>query len=118
MITRTYYKKWARIMRTGVISCLLPLTSYLFISCSDFLEIEPLNDIVLNNFWNEKADVDGIIAGCYSGMQSDAMIRRMIIWGEARSENIGAGLNSTNDDNLLNVLNENIMATNGYTSWE
>lgn len=87
-------------------------------SCSDFLEIEPLNEIVLENFWNEKADVNDIIAGCYSGMQSDAMIRRMIIWGEARSENIGAGLNSTNDANLLNVLNENIMATNGYTSWD
>ena len=87
-------------------------------SCSDFLEIEPLNEIVLENFWNEKADVNDIIAGCYSGMQSDAMIRRMIIWGEARSENIGAGLNSTNDANLLNVLNENIMATNGYTTWD
>ena len=87
-------------------------------SCSDFLEIEPLNEIVLENFWNEKADVNDIIAGCYSGMQSDAMIRRMIIWGEARSENIGAGLNSTDDANLLNVLNENIMATNGYTSWD
>ena len=114
MMTNRIYNK----VMAGVISYLLPLTSYFFVSCSDFLEIEPLNDIVLNNFWNEKADVDGIIAGCYSGMQSDAMIRRMIIWGEARSENIAAGLNSTNDANLLNVLNENIMATNGYTSWE
>ena len=87
-------------------------------SCSKFLEIEPLNEIVLENFWNEKADVDGIIAGCYSGLQTDAMVSRMIIWGEARSENIGAGLNSNNDVNLLNVLNENIMATNGYTTWE
>ena len=87
-------------------------------SCSKFLEIEPLNEIVLENFWNEKADVDGIIAGCYSGLQADAMVSRMIIWGEARSENIGAGLNSNNDVNLLNVLNENIMATNGYTTWE
>ena len=87
-------------------------------SCSKFLEIEPLNEIVLENFWNEKADVDGIIAGCYSGLQTDAVVSRMIIWGEARSENIGAGLNSNNDVNLLNVLNENIMATNGYTTWE
>ena len=93
---------------------LLPLLT----GCSDFLEIEPLNEIVLENFWNEKADVDGIIAGCYSGLQADGLVRRMIIWGEARSENIGAGLNSTDDANLLNVLNENIMATNGYTSWD
>ena len=97
----------------GVAAAAAPLTS-----CSDFLEIEPLNEIVLDNFWNEKADVDGIIAGCYSGLQDDGLVRRMIIWGEARSENIGAGLNSTNDVNLMNVLNENIMATNAYTTWD
>ena len=86
--------------------------------CSSFLDIEPLNEIVLEKFWNEKADVDGVIAGCYSGMQGDAIVRRMIIWGEARSENLAAGLNSTNDENLMNVLNENIMATNAYTTWD
>ena len=26
-------------------------------SCSDFLEIEPQNEIILEKFWNEKADV-------------------------------------------------------------
>ena len=87
-------------------------------SCSDFLEIEPLNEIVLENFWNEKADVNDIIAGCYSGLQADGLISRLIIWGEARSEDMGAGLNSTDDVNLLNVLNENILATNGYTAWD
>ncbi len=105
------------IRRAGSVCCGIAVTLGLT-SCSDFLEIEPLNEIVLENFWNEKADVDGIIAGCYSGMQADGMVRRMIIWGEARSENIGAGLNSTDDINLLNILNENIMATNAYTTWD
>ena len=104
--------------KVGSVCCGMAATLGLLTSCSDFLEIEPLNEIVLENFWNEKADVDGIIAGCYSGLQADGLVRRMIIWGEARSENIGAGLNSTDDANLLNVLNENIMATNGYTSWD
>ena len=106
------------IRRAGTVCCGFAAAAGLLTSCSDFLDIEPLNEIVLENFWNEKADVDGIIAGCYSGLQSDALVRRMIIWGEVRSENIGAGLNSTDDANLLNVLNENIMATNGYTSWD
>ena len=110
---------WTNICNRMKTSTLLLLPSTLLLSsCSDFLEIEPLNEIVLENFWNEKADVDGIIAGCYSGMQADGLVRRMIIWGEVRSENIGAGLNSTDDANLLNVLNENIMATNAYTSWD
>ena len=103
--------------KAGLVCCGIVTILGLFTSCDKFLDIEPLNEIVQDNFWNEKADVDGIIAGCYSGLQSDALVRRMIIWGEARSENIGAGLNSTDDANLMNVLNENIMATNDYTAW-
>ena len=29
-----------------------------FTGCGDFLDIKPLNDIVLENFWDEKSDVD------------------------------------------------------------
>ena len=89
----------------------------LFSSCGDFLEIEPRNEIVLEKFWNEKADVDNIVTGCYSALQSDACIRRMMIWGEVRSDNIAAGTNTSNDANLLNILNENITAKNNYTEW-
>ncbi len=86
--------------------------------CSDFLEIEPRDVIVLEQFWNEKADVDAIVAGCYTQLQSDACISRMIIWGEARSENMSPGNNvASSNVNLLNVLNENIISKNPYTTW-
>ena len=87
-------------------------------SCSDFLEIKSRSEIVLEDFWNEKADVDGIVAGCYSRMQSDDVIRRLIIWGEARSENVMAGNNIDRDGNLENVLKENITFKNAYTTWD
>lgn len=101
----------------ALLTACVPAVSLMFSSCSDFLEIEPRNEIILEKFWNEKADVDGIVAGCYSGLQSEGCIKRMMIWGEARSENIAPGLNTNNDINLLNLLNENITATNRYTSW-
>ena len=85
--------------------------------CSDFLEIEPQNEIILEKFWNEKADVDAIIAGCYSGMQSENVIKRMMVWGEFRSDNIGPGSNVSSDGSLEKILKENIDAKNGYTSW-
>ena len=87
-------------------------------SCSDFLEIEPLNEITLEKFWTEKADVEGIIAGCYSGMQSADVIKRMIVWGECRSENVGIGMNINYDSQLEKVMKENIDAKNGYTIWD
>lgn len=86
-------------------------------SCSDFLEIDPLNEIVIEQFWNEKADVDGIIAGCYSGMQNEQVIRRMMVWGEFRSDNIGGGQGLDKDNDLNNILKENITAKNVYTTW-
>ena len=42
-----------------VFTYLLPLTSCLFMSCSDFLDILPMNSTVLENYWKEKADVTG-----------------------------------------------------------
>lgn len=110
---RTIYNK----TRSWGVAGLLGLTGLSMTSCSDFLEIDPLNEIVMEQFWNEKADVEGIIAGCYSGMQNENVVRRMMVWGEFRSDNIGIGLNTTNDNNLLNVLNENITAKNAYTTW-
>ncbi len=108
------YKKWKDIAFMAVAT---PIAALSFSSCSDFLEIEPRDVIVLEQFWNEKSDVDGIVAGCYTALQSDPCIRRMIIWGEARSENISPGTNCNLDGNLLNVLNENITAKNAYTTW-
>ena len=86
-------------------------------SCADFLEIKPQNEIILEQFWNEKADVDAIIAGCYSGMQEESVIKRMMVWGEFRSDNIGPGTNINSDGSLEKVLKENIDAKNSYTNW-
>ena len=86
--------------------------------CSDFLEIKPQNEIILEDFWNEKADVEAVIAGCYSGLQSEGAVKRMMVWGEFRSDNIGPGSNVQSDGNLEKLLKENIDAKNGYTTWK
>jgi len=87
-------------------------------SCSDFLEIKPQSEIILEDFWSEKADVDNIVAGCYSRMQYDDVIRRLIVWGECRGDNVAAGLNINDDGNLENVIKENITTKNAYTNWD
>ena len=89
-----------------------------FSSCSDFLVIEPQNEIIFDKFWNEKADVDAVIAGCYSGLQEEAVVKRMMVWGEFRSDNIGPGSNVQSDGNLEKLLKENIDAKNSYTDWK
>ena len=86
-------------------------------SCSDFLQIEPREIIVLDKYWDEEADVEGVVAGCYSSMQSQDVISRMMVWGEFRSDNIVGGRNFENDIQIANVFKENINASNVYAKW-
>ena len=110
-------KKVYKIKKLGLMG-LMGLMGLTQISCSDFLEIKPQNEIIMEQFWTEKADVEGIIAGCYSGLQGSGVVKRMMVWGEFRSENIGIGQNINNDGELEKVLKENIDAKNNYTKWE
>ena len=34
-------------------------------SCSDFLDILPMNEVVLENYWTEKSDVTSVVNSCY-----------------------------------------------------
>ena len=111
-------KFYSKIKNAGLMGLLGLVGLMGYSSCSDFLEIEPLNEITLEKFWTEKADVEGIIAGCYSGLQDQNIIRRMIVWGECRSENVGIGMNINDDTQLEKVMKENIDAKNGYTVWD
>lgn len=84
-------------------------------SCSDFLNILPLNDIVLENYWSEKADVTNAVTGCYDALVTNDCITRMAIWGELRSDNIVPGLGTPDTESQM--LKGNLLETNPYTSW-
>ncbi len=84
--------------------------------CNDFLSIEPQNDIVLENYWTEEADVNSVLNSCYSQLESVDCIQRMVVWGELRSDNMTNGSGTNN--NLNNILKENILETNNYTNWQ
>ena len=98
-----------------VFSYLLPLTSCLFVSCSDFLDILPMNSTVLENYWKEKADVTGAVNGCYEALASEDVVTRMGVWGELRSDNMVAGTNVPN--NIIEMLRENLQPTNDMCKW-
>ena len=101
-------------IRTGAV---LGLLSLALVGCSDFLEIKPRDIVTEDNFWNEKTDVDQMVAGCYASMQSDEFIRRCIVWGELRSENIYPGSQVQDNEDLYQTLRENLLTTNSYCKW-
>ena len=91
-------------------------TQGLLSSCSDFLSIEPQNEIVLENYWTEEKDVSSVLNSCYAQLESRDCISRMIVWGELRSDNMTTGSGTYN--NLQQILKENILETNDYTNWQ
>ncbi len=88
-------------------------------SCGDFLDIYPLTMVYEDNYWTEKNDVDQFLAGCYTRMQDEDFMKRLFVWGEVRSDNVGAGdysdYSSTSSEGYL--LSENLLSTNAYTDW-
>ena len=97
--------------------------SILFAGCSDFLDIQPMNSTVLENYWKEKADVTGAVNGCYEALASEDVIKHMAVWGELRSENVVIGtLNNAQKyqntyNNLNEMLKENLLQTNEMCNW-
>ena len=84
-------------------------------SCNDFLDILPMNDVVLENFWTEKADVTSVRNSCYEALANQDAMNRIGIWGELRSDNLLAGANIPND--VSEVLKENVLSSNPYCNW-
>ena len=94
---------------------LLSFPTAILSSCSDFLDILPMNSTVLENYWKEKADVTGAVNGCYEALASEDVVTRMGVWGELRSDNIVAGTNVPN--HLNEMLRENLLPTNDMCNW-
>lgn len=86
-------------------------------SCSDFLDITPQEIIIGSKFWNEKGDVQSVVTSCYAHMQTQAVVGRMMAWGEFRSDNIVGGTNVNNNSDLVNLFKENLNASNSLTLW-
>lgn len=84
-------------------------------SCNDFLDILPMNEVVLENYWTEKGDVTSSMNGCYEAMCNGDVVTRMNIWGELRSDNITSGASMTAD--LNEMLKENLQPANSMCDW-
>lgn len=99
-----------------IYSTVLAVAALSLSSCSDFLDIIPLNDIVAENYWTEKADLQSVLYSCYSQMESSDVMQRMFVWGEVRSDNVTKSQPTKYD--LQQIIDENILETNPWLNWQ
>ena len=96
-----------------VIGCCLLVTGQT--ACSDFLDLKPLNDVVLENYWTKKSDVTSVLMGCYESLYSEDCLTRMGLWGEVRSDNVILGVSTSQD--LEQLYKEDMLPSNPFCNW-
>lgn len=85
------------------------------------LDLLPLNEVVLENYWTNKDDVEKVLTSCYVGMQQNGWVTQAIIWGEVRSDNIavreGSGSSFVTPVYLQNIIKGNLKQNNSACNW-
>jgi len=87
-------------------------------SCTQWLDLKPESEIILDEYWQSESDVQAVLAACYRGLAENDNMYRMIVWGELRSDNMieGSGFPDKRKD-LLKILEGDLTSTNAYCSW-
>lgn len=100
---------------------IIVLSVFLFIGvtgCTDWLNVKPESEIILDEYWKSESDVESVLMSCYRGLTEDACIYRMMVWGELRSDNIipGSGFPTARYD-MQRILEGELTSVNAYSSW-
>lgn len=73
-----------------------------FSSCQDWLTIYPQTQIVEENFWEDRNDLDGVRYACYQKMCGT--IEKMAMWGDLRSDSYVLSVAAT-DNRVKDMVN-------------
>ena len=104
--------RFSRTIKTLALGAVVAMTC----SCDDFLTIYPTNDVVLENYWKTKTDVDNMVANSYRLMTTKGFTKRLLVWGELRGDNVVPGSNLKDDEK--NIMEANLLPQNGYNDWQ
>lgn len=82
-------------------------------SCNDWLDLEPENKLVQQEFWKKKEDVSAVMAAMYNAYRDCS--RDLWIWGELRADMLVFG--GTSVGNFRRIAEGDIQANNGAINW-
>jgi len=105
-------KHISNILKTfGLVACAGLATT----SCD--VELMPLNEVVLENYWTDKTDVENVLNSCYTAMMDGSWMERVVTWGEVRSDNIAEGQDVGAGSALQNIIKGNLKQNNAECTW-
>ncbi|MBS2099624.1 RagB/SusD family nutrient uptake outer membrane protein [Carboxylicivirga linearis] len=109
--------QYKRTMKIRTIYSLLwgLILSVSFTSCSNWLDLKPESDQVLEDFWKTESQVNQVMNACYRSMLEYDYLDRAMVWGELRSDNVTFG--SQMEVNMYLMINVDITSSNAYARW-
>ncbi|MNK00850.1 SusD family protein [compost metagenome] len=110
-------------MKRVICKVLLLILLFSVSSCKKWLDLQPQDGIIRNEFWKTKEDVQAAVIGCYSsllgapgGIKDRPLADYLFIWGELRADMVSPGPGITIDEQ--NIMNVNILSSNVLTTWK
>ena len=91
---------------------MVPMILATLASCSNYLELEPKDDLIQQEFWNNKEQVSSAVAGCYASMNQSGFTDRVLKWGEFRAE-----MMVSSGGGLENIMKNYMISSDGLTNW-
>ena len=88
--------------KTVKIALLLGIAAWTLSACQDWLTVYPTNQVVEENFWEDKNDLEGVRYAAYQQMCKT--MRSLILWGDLRSDSYS--LYSTSDNSTKSLWTE------------
>lgn len=87
-------------------------------SCKKYLNLEPQDGIIRQNFWKTKEQLQAAVIGCYASLLTGtprSLSETLFLWGELRGGMLSPTLATTNEE--TDILNSNILSSNSITNW-
>ncbi len=86
---------------------------FLHFSCNDWLELEPPDGLVREEFWQTKEDVESAVMGAYHTFA--AMNANLFKYGEIRGDLVAGDVNQSSDERK--IMEGTIYPENGMCNW-
>ncbi|GAO30832.1 RagB/SusD family nutrient uptake outer membrane protein [Geofilum rubicundum] len=88
-----------------------------FSACSDWLDLRPESEIVLDDFWQDESEVNQVVAACYRSLTENGVMERMMTWGELRSDNVVKGTLQDMPTSMFRLIDGDLSINNEYAKW-
>lgn len=109
----------------------ITLISVFGTSCKKWLDLQPQDGLIREEYWQTKEQLDAAVMGCYASLLGGSNIplaKYLFIWGELRGDMVVPGLEISSDDDesklsgLLrdeyDIMRTQIASTNTLVNWE